>query len=502
MTQRTKTLLRVFAWVAGLGLCTWHYLDHGIRTMWAANNRVDSYDQIFYLRRADETARLGEPRHIQRSRMPLFPRLLAFFHRDGLSEEDLFIRFKFVNVVISIFVLLAMLAVARWALGVALAVPLMLGATFTFVVFKAVLVQPEILFYLLYFLGFVLMAWCLRRPDWRLALGIGGLLGVTHLTKGSALPMLAAFLAVSTTRAVVESWQSVRRSQVTHRLSGRGQNWVPIACLGGFLVVTGQFFWNSTKTFGHPLYDLNTQIHLWAESPKELAALQAFRLAHRRPVLDTEVMRSPLVQEFLPQWVGNPELLADINRRVQSGERVALEGRFAVLPNAKNYFRRHSLSEAAGRLASGVAHVVQRNLTHRNGYGAHLAVWLGTALCLALLALIFVPEKCRADFAISKYAIAFVALNLLGNLLLYGWFDHVSNRNRFFLTLFLPLMVSCGWSLRFAARSLPWRFSIRLPNRFGGSLALTPWRVVVIALWAFAIADIWDLDAGPKQLHQ
>ena len=436
--------------------------------------------------------------------MPLFPRLLALFHREGLSEEELFVRFKFVNVALSILVLFAMFAVARWAVGAALAVPLMLGAAFTFVVFKAVLVQPEILFYLLYFLGFVLMAWCLRRPDWRLAVGIGGLLGVTHLTKGSALPMLAAFLTVSATRAVLGWWQrSAGRYGTSRMLSGRGQNWVPIACLSGFLAVTGQFFWNSAKTFGNPVYDPNTQIYFWADSPDELAALQEFRVAHRRPVLDTETMSSPLVQEFLPRWVGNPELLAEITRRVQSGERVALEGRFAVLPSAKNYFRRHSLSEAAGRFASGVARVVQRNLTHRNGYGAHLAVWLGTALILVLLALISVPEKCRNEFALSKYALAFVALNLLGNLLLYGWWDHVSNRNRFFLTQFLPLMVSCGWLLRFAARSLPWRSSMRIPDRLGGgSFVLTAWHVVVVVLWAFAIADVWDLDASAKQLHQ
>ena len=354
MSSRFKRLLHVLLWVAGIGVGVWHYAHEGIRKMMPANDELHSYDQVFYVRRAAEIAVFGETRRVQRSRMPLYPWVLSFFHQDGKSEEELFPRYKLVNVGVSIFALLGILAVARFGLGTPLAVPLTLATAFTFIVFKAVVVQPEVLFYFFYFAAFVLMVRCLRRPDWRLAAGVGAVTGLTHLTKGSVLPMLCAFLAVSGA-AAVSALRRARRSESgsadAEKPPGGSHGWrIPAAAAVGFLTITAPLLWNSVRVFGNPFYDPNTKVYFWAETPNEMAALQKFDLAQQMPVLDARLLAEPLVQEFLPKWVDDPALLDRLRARVLAGESVPLSGEFDVLPSLGQWWRRHSVGEAIDRI--------------------------------------------------------------------------------------------------------------------------------------------------------
>jgi hypothetical protein len=517
MSSRLKGLLRLLLWLAGIGLAVFHYWHGGIRKMLPTNHEVDSYDQVFYVRRAEEIATQGHTTRIQRSRMPLYPWLLSFIHGDGMSEEENFPRYKTFNAVLSIFVLAGIFLLARGSIGFALAVPLTLGAAFTFIVFKAILVQPEVLFYFLYFACFLLMLRCLCWPDWRTALAAGALTGVTHLTKGSDLPMLVLFLAMATF-AAASGWWRRRRLPLISRSSapqptppatssappaGVHRPWVPVAGLTGFLAVTGIFFWNSVRAFGSPLYDPNTQVYFWADSPEEIDALHVLRLAQRRPAIDAEMLESPVLQKYLSIWAGDSDVIERLRARVAAGERVALEGEFAILPSARNYFRRHSWSEAAARVASGVTSLLARNFAHRNGYGRHLAVWIGTATALALLAAISVPSAFWRQVSSARWPIAFAGANIAGNVLLYGWWGELSDRNRFFLTQFLPVMVCCGFAIRYCARALPWRWNVTLPPVLGGRLLeVTPWHLAVGWLWLFTLIDVRDIDASKRQLPQ
>jgi hypothetical protein len=448
MSPRLKRLLHILLWMAGIGVGVWHFMHEGIRKMMPANDTLRSYDQVFYVHRAEEIATFGGTRRVQRSRMPLYPWLLSFFHQDGKSEDELFPRYKAANVGISILALLGILAVARYGLGTALAVPLTLATAFTFIVFKAVLVQPEVLFYFFYFTAFVLMVRCLLKPDWRLAAGVGVVTGLTHLAKGSVLPMLCAFLAVAGAAAVV-AWSRTLRTDCKRRSlespHAAAHGWrIPTAAAAGFLAVTAPLLWNSARVFGNPFYDPNTKVYFWAESPNEMAALHEFDLAQQKPVLDARLAAVPLVQEFLPKWVEDPALLERLRSRVLAGESVPLAGDFNVLPSFSHWWHRHSIGDAVERTWNGLTRMLARNFVHRNGYGRHLGVWLGLALIAGIAALIARPrEMGRAAFA-ARFAILFIALNIGGNLLLYGWWAQVSDRNRFFLTQFVPILFSSG----------------------------------------------------------
>lgn len=498
MSPRTRRALLSLLWGLGLLLSIWHYWEAGIRPMWPANDRLRSYDQVFYVRRAAEIAVHGETQRVQRSRMPVYPHLLSWLHEPGKSEQELFPRYKWFNAVFSVAVLLGVLAVARWALGTALAVPLTLGAAFSFIVFKAVLVQPEVLFYFLYFLTFVVMVRALRTADWRWGAAAGALTAAAHLTKASVLPMLLAFLG-----SAALQWMGSLRGG-----GGQAARCCPrvpavlLAALGIYLGLMAPFMWNTYRTFGSPIYDPNNRIYFWASSADEMDALQQIDLAQQRPALDAAALATPQIQKYLPIWAGE-ELAAELRRRVESGERVLLEGRYDILPGSRRFLREHGLAGALDRMGRGTLAILERNLHHRNGYGRHLLVWTGTALVVALCALLLARSRWLERWKPARHAILFVGLNLAGNLLLYGFFSYVSNRNRFFLTLFMPTLCACGWVIASAARSLPWVLPVPLPRWAGGGVwQLTPFHVVVILLWAFAIDDVWDIDAGPRQLPQ
>ena len=458
--------------------------------MMPANDTLRSYDQVFYVHRAEEFATLGESRRVQRSRMPLYPWLLSFFHQDGKTEDELFPHYKAVNVAISIFALLGILAVARFGLGTALAVPLTLATAFTFIVFKAVLIQPEVLFYLFYFTAFVLMVRCLWRPGVRLAAGVGAMTGLTHLTKGSVLPMLCAFLAVAGAGAAVSAWWRNRRTSIEPTGADEARpafhGWqVPASTVAGFLAVTAPLLWNSARVFGNPFYDPNTEVYFWAETPNEMAALHEFDLAQQRPVLDARSMGVPLVQEFLPKWIDDPALLARLRARVLLGESIPLSGEFDVLPSLGQWWRRHSVGEAIDRIRNGTMHMLGRNFIHRNGYGRHLAAWLSLALVAVLAALIARPrETARAAFAARFRSVLSFSISAESSCsMLVG---AVSDRNRFFLTQFLPTLFSCGLLIRFGFQVLPWRWRLKIPWRSGPRVVeITPWRAAVAALWIF-----------------
>jgi hypothetical protein len=331
--------------------------------------------------------------------------------------------------------------------------------------------------------------------------------GLTHLAKGSVLPMLCAFLATAGA-AVVSAWWRNRRTTDRPGISGEPpaarHTWpIPAATVAGFLAVTAPLLWNSVRTFGNPFYDPNTKVYFWAESPDEMAALHEFDLAQQKPALDARLMREPLVREFLPKWAGDPARLERLRARVLAGESVPLEGEFNILPGFSQWWTRHSIGEAVSRTWRGLADVVGRNFIHRNGYGRHLAVWLGLAFIAGASALIARPREFTRAASGARFAIAFIVLNIGGNLLLYGWWAQVSDRNRFFLTQFLPILFSCGLLIRAGFQMLPGRWQLRIPWKSGARhIELTPWRVVVAALWIFTLWDVEDIDASRKQLPQ
>lgn len=196
----------------GILVCLSWYL-HDLQILWPLDEpaafgmtRLHRYDQEFYMEYAQLLASPQREGILPRSRMPFYPWLMSFLYDATIDYGDLIERYKLFNCILSILILAGVFFVfKRWA-GRGLAALITCITAFNFFVSKAVLIQPELLFYFSYLLVFVLMCRHLGRPDWKSAGLVGLLSGVTHLQKGSALPMFVLFLVLCCLQAVFSTW--------------------------------------------------------------------------------------------------------------------------------------------------------------------------------------------------------------------------------------------------------------------------------------------------------
>lgn len=505
------------------------------KSLWKFNplfdeNSPKNYDQTFYIGSAEQLATRSQDM-MPRSRMPLYPWIMHFFRDATKTDPELLNVYLRLNVTISVLCLAAVFWLLRRALGVPFAVLTTLAVAYRVFVFKAVLVQPELLFYTLYFALFVLMIRQLRAPSWRLAVGGGLLAGLAHLTKGSALPMIGAFVVFAMAKEI-SLWRARKAAGESPRPSRLLR---PVVFGAAFFAVTGVYLRNSLREYGSALYDPNTRYYFWAESPREMLAMQHLGLAIWKPRFDKDDLDSPLVMEFLPKWAADPVIRAEIVQRASQGESVILEGRYDVLPGFRNWIATHSLRDAWSRLYTGflgdpseekerrrrVAEnrnrtlvfvpsvgtgdsLVGHNRDHPNGYWEYLRFVFGAAALTLLLACIFEWPKVRRAVAKEWPVILFALSSIMVAGMCYAWWGHISIRNRYFLTLYLPLMFCFGTIIRFACRHVPLQMRIAWHRR---RIKLGPFRLFIIAYAIFTADDLNDpLNRGhlpnPRELER
>lgn len=536
MTRRHFILL---LWIAGAAAAIAWYL-HGISLMWGANplfrDESTAYDQRFYITRAMERSTGNEVPFVTRSRMPLYPVMLSPLHDGSLDEWGQIERYMRFNVTLGICGLLLLFLTMQRRLGVLLASLATLAAAFTFYLYKIILVQPEITFYSLHGILFVLMLECLHGGGWRLALALGLLGGVVHLLKGSALLTLAAFGACLAAQALWRWWCQRRQAKVASVLVHLAR---PAAFAAGFLVVTGPFLLKSWRAYGSPLYDPNTKYYLWVDSPPEMRALQHLELATRKPELNEANLREPLVQHFLPKWLPDEARRAELLTKVAREKVVVLEGEWEILPTARSWMKAHGLAGFLHRVWQGIAGhhpgssnsvsnavvpsadelVAQRgmlwhNFRHPNRYIWHLIIFGSAAAGGLLLMLLMRRRECCDAIRRCGMPVFFAAGSLAANLLAMGFWCYMANHNRFFLGLFIPLLYCFALTAKWSLGSIPWgslpgAARISVP-RWLAALALPAPLVLVLACCSLqelsqnlkTVAKLKDQTFARKMLRQ
>ncbi len=524
MVTSTRKYLITLTWGAGICLALALYLQ-GIQTLWQENpmlreNAGISYDQVFYMSSAEALAR-GDVHLMPRSRMPLYPWIMHFFFDPAKPKNEMLEVYMRMNVTISVLCLAAVALILRRPLGTWLACLITLIAAYRVFVFKAVLVQPELFYYTLYLALFLLMLRSLKRPTWPLLLATGLLAGITHLTKGSALPMIGIFTGLTFIKGVGD-WWSTRR---TTRKSGALVLLRPALFLVAFFSVTGVYLYNSYREYGNPAYDPNTRYYFWAESSQEMGAMQKTGLAYGKPKLSPAMAHDELLGTFMKKWVPDDALREEILERARKGETVNLEGKYDILPSFKHWAAAHSFNEAMERIwgglisgdgeqvpaqpkstpASGLLHpgkfsVIGRNSEHSNGYWSFLALFFFGAVITLVLAIIFARKKVWRTALDQWIPLAFIIASLLVPLITYGWWAQVSNRNRFFLTLYLPLLFVLGSLGKFACAHIPARLKLHWRER---SIFVDASAVCLIVLTIFCVLDFRDpLNRKKMSRHQ
>jgi len=408
-----------------LALYTYSAVEHSKRINLDIN-RVDQGAYLSYTRSLYETNYnyVGG-----RNRMPVYPFLQSLVYDPNLTENESFTRGKYFNIALSIALLPCLFLIFQRFFSRLQAVNLLLITAFTVFLFRAAYFQAEILFYFLSFCGFLLMAWMLKKPSWKLGIATGVVAGVTHLTKASVLPGLALFALVFLARSIyllysnlkhqTFSWTEAKNSFLRQILSLA----LVIFC---FLLTIYPYISTSKRVFGSYFYNVNSTFYIWYDSWEE--AKQGTRA--------------------YGDGKGWPEMPPEL------------------IPSPQKYLREHTLSDILGRFYKGLDKVIVV-ASESYGYFKYVLIYLAIALFTTLANLRNLKITKNQIFLLLFYFSYFIAYTLL-----YAWYTPIASGNRFTLALFLPLMFCLTATInattserpqvRLAGEQLSWRYLFNL----------------------------------------
>jgi hypothetical protein len=143
------------------------------------------------------------------NRMPAFPFVQSLLYSPGMGDDELFLQGKYLNLLLSLFLLAGFAWFFFEHFHPLLALNLLLILAFVIFIFKAGFYQAELLFYFLNFFLFWGLWRLLQEPSWKLAVLAGLLAGAAHLTKASILPGLVLFVIFGLAQA---GWNALRRT--------------------------------------------------------------------------------------------------------------------------------------------------------------------------------------------------------------------------------------------------------------------------------------------------
>jgi hypothetical protein len=345
------------------------------------------------------------------NRMPLYPLVQSLFYQPGMEDEHFFERGKYINLVLSLVILVVVFFIFRASFRPLHTLNLFLITAFTVFMFKAGFFQVELLFYFLNFLTFVLMLALLKRPSLALVALTGVFAGLAYLTKASIPPGLIIFLFFLGAKGTTE-WYRARQYQSSSELI-KARKWLlalPVVALL-FLVTVYPQIRNQKRVFGRYFYNVNSTFYIWYDSWEEV---KSGTNAHG----DRE---------------GWPDMPAE------------------ELPSAARYLREHTPTQIAGRFSSGIER--QLHVTsHSYGYFKYVMIYL---LALVVFAIWQWPQT-RKILAGPPFRAMFSAALFISYFLMYAWYTSINDGNRFILGHFLPLMFALSLGL----------YSYELPHKW------------------------------------
>lgn len=378
---------------------------HGRRV----NTDFQAYDQTAYYHFAEKIVKTGGAYLTDGARGPAYPWLLAPFVDPDADEAAFFAFGKRLNIALSLACLAVVGAILFRALPWPTALGVFLAAAFTVYIFKAAYVQPELPYYTAFFAAFVQLERLLRFPSARRALAAGAVLGLAHLLKPSALPMLAIYAVCAALAALGRRRAGEGEGNGEGGGSSRAAWLAPCLVAAAFAGVVAPYAAANQRVFGDPLYNVNSTFYMWYDGWDEVVAGTK---AHG-------------------DRKGWPDMPA------------------AELPSAGRYLREHDAGQIARRLVDGL---VEIEATARASYG-----WYRYVLAYGLLGLVAVLLRRSAAWAAARTGeprpgwprAAFVLATFAAYVGLYAWFGPINYGPRFVLALFLPwLYVAASAAVR------------------------------------------------------
>ena len=431
--------LKIFGWAILLIAASALYFWGAMQQANLVNLDMTSTDQSAYM----DYARNMHETNFQfiggRNRMPLYPALMSLFYAEGMTYDTFFEIGKNVGIVIGYVGLIGIFFILNQVGRFLDVITSVLITAFTVFAYKAPYFQAEILFYLISFSLFYLLILFLKKPSLKLAVFIGVVAGLGHLTKASVLPAIALTVALVALRSTLQfylNWKSTKRERQNplHFPWQEIGNTIVVVCV--FLLVIFPYIQTSKERFGKYFYNVNSTFYIWYDSWAE--ATQGTK-AHGDRI----------------GWPTMPE---------------------EEIPSMQKYIREHSTREIVQRVVSGYQ-VMWQKVSSSYGYAPFLIIY-------ALFATLFLFQNRTRFTAEHFWLMLFVMGYFLGYSLLFAWYIPIASGNRFVLSLFLPAMLVFVWLISFAQNN-----SLKL-NLLGWKLSfgvVSPLLLVLLTLYLITV---------------
>jgi len=331
--------------------------------------------------------------------------LLAVFYHPEMSRLEFFRRSQQVNIYLSLILLIGVFLITRKFIPTGQSVMLTLIAAVSLFVYRAGYVQPELLFYFLNYVSFILMGWMLVKPSLWLAAATGLALALAYLAKASILPALALFLVVY----IVQQFSIWKKERVLKHDSNASTNVNQglmrhrtssvVLMVLVFLALLSPYLLENKRLFGSYFYNVNTTFYAWYDSWDQAA----------------EGTKSH------GDAKGWPDMSPD------------------QIPSMGKYLREHTPQQIYRRIIGGV----QREFVFlRKPYGRfnYPAIYSFVLLVFCLLNIRLSLKLSRRYFFLLIFTLAYFA----GYMLAFAWFAPIANFyvGRFIYALYLPYLFS------------------------------------------------------------
>ena len=373
------------------------------------NTNMGATDQSAYMDFAQRMYESGYTYLGGYNRMPVYPFLQSLFYHPGLSNELFFEQGKYRNIFLSFGILFSFFFIFRHYFSWLQAFTLTSITAFTIFIFKAGFFQTELLYYFINFILFLLMWRLMKQLSWRLAILMGIVAGLAHLTKASVLPGLLLFITLA---MIKWSWvwyqdRKIPNTSNEGRLSLTQVLMLPLIGVL-FLMIISPYILTSKRVFGHYFYNVNSTFYMWYDSWEEATAGTK---AHG-------------------DRVGWPDMPAE------------------DIPSMGKYLQEHTVAQIATRfLRGGWDMFVDAGTSY--GYAKYVLLYI----FICALTIYRFREKAYLAVKRNPFLSLFLALYFAGYLTLYAWYYPIVRGNRLILSQFLPFMFTLSMGLSILLRS-------------------------------------------------
>ena len=372
-------------------------------------------DQESYLSIAKQAYETDFQYRGDRNRMPIYPYLLALLYNTEMSTSVFFELGKIFNVLLSFMLLIGLFLIFQTHLSKAKAFLLTFIVGSSLFIYKSGYVQPELLYYFMYFVSYFLMQKMLSKPKIELSIVTGIIIAATYLVKASVVPSMIIFLGLLFFKHL--KLHTSLNSKMSNIIRSIGLAFIPsLVVLITFLFISASYLFENKKVFGKYFYNVNTTFYVWYDSWDNVV-----------PGTYSHGDR-----------VGWPEMPDN------------------EIPSMQKYFKEHSIQQVVERFKLGSQSQL-RNITKQYSFFNYPLVYsLVLIICLA----INLPSSLKIVKQ-NIYQILLFVFVIGANLALFSFYSPITNYldARFTYGLYLPYIYTMFLSIATISRENNWNIN-------------------------------------------